>query len=90
MNIAIIENDVVVNVIVAETLSIAQQIFTDSELVEITSANNIGLNWDRKSGNWRSPKPEYDCSWNETYNAWLTDEQIALIETESDTPVKQP
>ncbi len=79
MNIAIIENDVVVNVIVIDSLIAAQEIFKNAEILEVNETNNIGINWDRKSGKWRSPKPEYDCVWDETYNTWFTEEEIDNI-----------
>ena len=52
MNIAIIENNTVTNVIVAETLEVAEQV-TGKECVECDGSFWIG--WTRKGKNWVAP-----------------------------------
>ena len=44
MNVAVIENNTVVNVIVADTLAIAEEV-TKSFCVEYTDANPAGIGW---------------------------------------------
>jgi hypothetical protein len=52
MNIAIIENDLVTNVIVAETLEIAEQV-TGKECIECDGSFWIG--WTRNGDDWIAP-----------------------------------
>jgi hypothetical protein len=53
-NYAIIENDAVINVIVAESKEIAEQV-TGTEAVETTGQPWIG--WQRIDGEWVDPTP---------------------------------
>jgi hypothetical protein len=54
-NYAIIENNQVVNVIVADSLEVAQQT-TNKEVIETTGQPWIG--WTRVDGQWINPVPE--------------------------------
>lgn len=70
MNIAVIENGIVENIIVAESVELAEQI-TGKECVEYSVEDNpcIGFGWDGSSFE-QPPEPE---------NVPLTEEQIAEI-----------
>jgi hypothetical protein len=57
MNFAIVENDKVTNVIVADTKEIAEAV-TNAECVECDGSFWIG--WTRVDGEWIQPKPETD------------------------------
>lgn len=64
---AIIENDIVTNVIVADSKEIAESI-TGKEAVECP--RNIGIGCDRVNGVLRPKKPEGNFIWNEETLSW--------------------
>jgi hypothetical protein len=70
MNVALIENDVVVNVIVADSLEIAETL-TNLTAVD---ADLLGLHLGSFKENdvWYPPKPEGDWVWHERANKWVT------------------
>lgn len=76
MIFAIIENDVVVNTILADSLEIAQSLISENQEVEDVTGTLIGISWKRYEGILRPQKPDYDCVWHEETNMWLTDEEI--------------
>jgi len=53
-NYLVIENDTIVNIIVADTLQIAEEV-TGKEVAESTS-NEIGIGWSRLGGEWVKPE----------------------------------
>jgi hypothetical protein len=72
-NFAIVDNNKVVNVIVADSKEIAEQI-TGQEAVEIID-NILWVDWERVNGEWfppRPPKPESEGNWewNEIEQEW--------------------
>lgn len=68
---AIIENEIVVNVIVAESFKIAKDLFGDKVIIEITEERlgGIGATWDGKK--FKPAKPEGDWVYNDNLNTWL-------------------
>lgn len=56
-NFAVIENDVVVNIILADTQEIANQV-TNKECVQYADENPIGIGWIRENGTFVAPKLE--------------------------------
>jgi hypothetical protein len=53
-NYLVIENDTIVNIIVADTLQIAEEV-TGKEVAESTS-DEIGIGWSRSNGEWAKPE----------------------------------
>lgn len=54
MNIAIIENDTVVNVIVCDSFELAKELTGASEVLDIEE-HKIGMHWKRVNGVWEHP-----------------------------------
>jgi hypothetical protein len=53
-NYLVIENDTIVNIIVADTLQIAEEV-TGKEVIESTF-DEIGIGWFRSNGEWAKPE----------------------------------
>jgi hypothetical protein len=70
MNIALIENDVVVNVIVADSLEIAETLTN----LTVVDADALGLHLGsfKENGVWYPPKPEGEWVWHEPTSQWVT------------------
>jgi hypothetical protein len=74
MNFGIVENNTITNVIVAENIEIAQQIFSDYEVVEIS--NKMGIGWQKDiDGIFKTEKPNSDSIWVDDLGVWLTPEE---------------
>jgi hypothetical protein len=69
MRIAIIENDVVINVIEANE-EFASSIENET-IVESSETGNAYLNGDLKNGKFRPPMPENALSWNDANWCWI-------------------
>ena len=72
-NYAIIENNTVVNVIVADSHETAQIIYPTAEIID-TEITPISMSWFRENNKWFPPKPEGTYIWNEDFKNWLTPE----------------
>jgi hypothetical protein len=70
MNIAIIENDVVINVILVDSLEIASQL-TELEILDVTNLK-IGVNYFRENNEWYPPKPNPTDVWHQHGKRWIT------------------
>jgi hypothetical protein len=89
LTFAIIENDIVINVILATDLDTVKLIYPDKEIIQVDT-NKIGMHFFRENNKWYPPKPHTEddpqpqVTWVEEINAWLTDEmmQIYLLENE--------
>lgn len=68
-NFAIVENDIVTNVIVCESLADAQSV-VDKEIIPVMDENPIGINWSRINNVWVSPQPY--PSWTLENNEWIS------------------
>jgi len=78
MNVAIIENDVVVNVIVVDTLELAESLISENQQVEDITDTLIGISYKRIDGVLLPPKPDYECAWHQESYRWLTQEELDL------------
>lgn len=95
-NFAIIQNNLVENVIVCESIEICQSIFPDKEIVNadnnITAVRNtmqIGISWIKINEIWYPPKPEDKItSWHIGAEAWLTQEEADLWQSWYDADVQ--
>jgi hypothetical protein len=70
MYCAIIENDVVNNVIIVETVELAQKLFPNNEVLN-TDLIQIGMNWFRENNEWYPPKPFPSWIWNNADKQWI-------------------
>ena len=79
MNIAIIENGIVVNTIICESIELAESI-TGLTAVKYTDENPAGINWtyNNTTGEFRSPKP---------FPSWIFNEEIKQWEAPIEYPV---
>lgn len=55
MNVAIIENDIVINVIVCDSIELAKNITRATEVLD-ADENKIGMYWKRVNGVWQQPE----------------------------------
>lgn len=71
MNIAIIENGIVVNTIICESIELAESI-TGLTAVEYTDEDPAGIGWTYNSttGEFRSPQPFLSWIYNEDIKQW--------------------
>jgi len=71
MNIAIIENGIVVNTIVCESVELAESLI-GLTAVEYTIENAVGIDWTYNSttGKFRSPQPFPSWIFNEEIKKW--------------------
>jgi hypothetical protein len=56
MNLAIIENDKVVNLIVCDSLELAYELTNASEILD-ADEHNLGMHYTRENGVWVAPPP---------------------------------
>lgn len=68
MEILLIKNNVVENVVMAESLEYAQELFSPTYVCEINE--NIGIGYYKENGRWIPPKPSDDCTWDEQAGQW--------------------
>jgi mannitol-1-phosphate/altronate dehydrogenase len=91
-NFAIIENNSVINVIVADSEEIAKLIYPNAEIVD-TEVTSIGMFWFKDNNKWYPPKPEGTYVWNEDAQNWLTpeanQEYIAWVIEHQKPPIEQ-
>jgi len=95
-NFALIQNDIVENVVVCESLEICQSIFPDREIVDadnsvtaVTNNTEIGISWVRIDGIFYPPKPENGItSWHTGAQNWLTQEEADLWQSWYDADVR--
>jgi hypothetical protein len=85
MIIAIIENDIVVNTIVAESLEIAQSLIAENQEIVDATDTIIGIGWQKINGVLLPKKPDYDCTWHEPTSLWLTSEEIDVYNLNQET-----
>jgi predicted DNA-binding protein with PD1-like motif len=78
MNVAIIENDIVTNIAVVESLEIATSLFTE-EVVD-ADALQIGIGHFRDNNVWYPPKPDPDYVWTDVYKTWVSAEEKIQID----------
>ena len=71
MNIAIIENGIVVNTIICESIELAESI-TGLTAVEYSNENPAGIDWtyNNTTKKFRSPKPYASWIYNEEIKQW--------------------
>jgi hypothetical protein len=72
MNIAIVENGIVVNTIICESIELAESI-TGLTAVEYTDTNPAGIDWTYNSTTkkFKSPKPYVSWIYNEEIEQWV-------------------
>ena len=78
MNVALIENEIVVNVVVVESLELAGSLFSQEVLDADTL--EIGVGFFRENNKWYPPKLNPDFVWLETHGAWVSQEDKTQIE----------
>ena len=66
----IIENDSVIDSIVADSIEIVQEIYPNSTVVEDDGV--IGVGWIKQNDSWIAPYPtdELEYTWNEEEKRW--------------------
>ena len=75
MNFGIVENNTIINVIVAENIETTQELFLEYEVVEISN-QNMGIGWKKDiDGVFKTEKPNYDSVWVDDLGVWLTPEE---------------
>jgi hypothetical protein len=97
---AVIENDVVINVIIAEDLEIAQELFPNNEVLDTTNEPHLFMYSFREDGKWfpQRPEPYLDPEtntekpylWHEATGSWLTQKQIDSYEEFKDKNITLP
>jgi hypothetical protein len=70
MNIAVIENDVVVNVMIAESLELASTL-TNLEVLD-AELLGIGIGYYKENNQWIPPSPSPDWVWIESIQKWVS------------------
>ena len=78
MNVALIENEIVVNVVAVESLELAASLFPQEVLDADTL--KIGMGFFRENNKWYPPKPNPDFVWLETYGVWVSQEDKTQID----------
>ena len=87
---AIVENDTVINVIVADNLEIAQELFPNNEVLDTTNEVHLVMFAFRENGKWFPKKPEPYINletnieepyfWHEAEDRWRTQKEIDVYE----------
>jgi hypothetical protein len=87
---AIIENDTVINVIIAENLETAQELFPNNEVLDTANDPYLVMFAFKENSRWFPQKPqplldpetntEQPYLWHETTNSWLTQKEINLYD----------
>jgi hypothetical protein len=74
MNVAIIENNLVVNLIIAESLDLASTLTN----LEVLDADLLGIMVGslRVDGKWYPPKPYENWVWHELAEKWMDPEEV--------------
>lgn len=77
MIIGIIENNTIIDALVFDDLSAAEEMFPTQELIDITDpittfGLNVGINWYKENNIWYPPKPSEDYVWVEDTHSWFT------------------
>ena len=76
-NWAIIKDNIVINIIVAETKEIAEET-TQSTAIEYTNEKPLSINWYLENGIWYAPKPDdgLEYIWSIEQNRWILPEEV--------------
>ena len=85
-NIAVIENDKIVNVFEFESLEIAQSVLSDKELLDISDSNYLGIDSFKQDGKWYPRKHIEDGVWYEEAKSWMIQSEIDWIEINKTRP----
>ena len=81
MNYAIIENNIVINTVVADNEEVIKAIAGDSAYLEMSDVFlSVGDFFD--NGKWYPEKPGYPCQWYDSLQKWATNEEILNYENE--------
>lgn len=67
---AIVQNNIIVDAIIAENAEIAASIFPNNEIVEIDIERPIGIGYERIDGKWKRPKPADSWIFNDEVFDW--------------------
>ncbi len=73
LTFAIIDNNVVVNMIIADTLETAQSIFPSNEVIQNLNGDLVMGSF-KENDKWYPPKPGENWIWVEEINTWLSEE----------------
>jgi hypothetical protein len=71
-NWLIIENNLVINSIVADSKSIVEEFYPGKTIIEDNGI--IGVGWENFDGVWKSPRPiddRFEYEWNVETNCWV-------------------
>ena len=82
---AVIENDKVVNVIVAYDLQFVTDLFPNNEIVQVLN-NELAMDYFRENNKWYPPKLDPDFIWHEETGCWLLQEEIDNYEIGKNKP----
>ena len=70
-NWLVIENNFVINSIVADSKLIVEELFPGKTIIEDDGV--IGVGWQNFNGVWKSPRPEdngFEYEWNDELHIW--------------------
>lgn len=81
MNIALIKNNIIKNVIVAETLEDVISIHPDYEHLVLVENDSKGIGWYKENEQWLPPKLDNTCVWDEKNLRWLMQEDVEAMES---------
>jgi hypothetical protein len=76
MNVAVIENNIVINVIIAESLELAEQL-TGAEVLD-ADLLGIGVGFFRENEVWFPIKPDPRFVWVEEAKSWVAPELVSV------------
>lgn len=86
-NIAIIENNTIVNVIKIESFEFAQNLFPDKDLLDITNMSYLGIGSFKDTDQKWYPKKENEKPiWSEDLKMWVSELELILTEAEKTRP----
>lgn len=74
MIFGIVENNTIINVIVAQNIELTQELFPEHEVVEIS--NNMGIGWKKDVDDvFKTEKLNPNSVWADDLKVWLTSEE---------------
>ena len=80
-NFAVIENEIITNVIIADTIEIAEEVTGKTcMLLEEDSRLGIGWFWDEANNCYLSPKPYPSWNWDNINNVWVAPVELVVTD----------
>ena len=73
MRVAIIKNNIVENVILVDSIELAQSFFPNYSCI-LADDLVLGIGFYQENNIWYPPKPSDDCTWDEQLSQWILPE----------------